>query len=191
MCCHSDTLKMSFMFYQQSYDTITKDTFSNLTTVLQYVQLTIPFAESNNTSFSLIISFMVLWSVFGPMVPWSSSSNSIITSNMKCKEKNALENFMFHNSTGAHPAFYSTGGGTGPSWGVKWPAHEVDHSPPSTAQCYEYIHTPICLHGVHRGNVISNQNAQIHPYLYSLRCCKMTYIGQQWRVCKTWQYSGN
>jgi len=40
----------------------------------------------------------------------------------------------------------------GPFRGVKWLAHEAEHSPPSSAKVREcmdlYITPPICLHGV-------------------------------------------
>jgi len=36
-------------------------------------------------------------------------------------------------SSKAHPASYSMGMGV-PSQGVRWPWHEIDHSPPATAR---------------------------------------------------------
>jgi hypothetical protein len=57
----------------------------------------------------------------------------------KVRFPTGVENFSLHhrvqNGSGAHPASYP---GV-PSLVVKWPGHEADHSPPSSAKFKEYV----------------------------------------------------
>jgi len=55
------------------------------------------------------------------------------------------------NGSGAHPASYPLVPGAVSLW-VKWPGHEADLSPPSSAMVKEwvvlYLHSQLCLHGI-------------------------------------------
>jgi hypothetical protein len=64
----------------------------------------------------------------------------------------APENFSLHhrfqNGPGTHPTSYPISASDPFPGGVKRPGRESDHSPPSSAEVKECLHSPIRLHGV-------------------------------------------
>jgi hypothetical protein len=94
-------------------------------------------------------------------------------------------------SPGAHIACYSLG--TRDSFlGVKWPGHEDDHSPSSTAKVKNgsYMSAlPVCLHGMYRGNFTCNQNTYairiiifVTNILMSVNLAILKAVKKPWRV---------